>query len=140
LNHRDFQSRNIMLHNDRHYIIDFQGARRGPIQYDLASLLIDPYAQLEHVLQQRLLDYACTLAVRRLGIPARAFVRGYRYCRVTRNLQMLGAFAFLTRVKGKPDFEQYIPAAADMLAGHIRAADGDAFPRLIAIAQKIKLG
>ncbi len=135
--HRDFQSRNIMVKDDRHYLIDFQGARTGPIQYDLASLLIDPYAGLNHDLQQRLLAYAAEQAAGRLACPPDRFIRGYRFCTVTRNLQILGAFGFLSRVKQKPAFERWIPSAATMLADHIRAADHQAFPRITAIAERL---
>ena len=58
LMHRDFQSRNIMLRGKDPFIIDFQGARKGPIQYDLASLLIDPYVGLSESLQEELFEYA----------------------------------------------------------------------------------
>ena len=136
--HRDFQSRNIMVHKGRHYLIDFQGARSGPIQYDLASLLIDPYVALSHHLRQELLTHAARQAAVRLNCAADQFIRGYRYCAVTRNLQMLGAFGFLSRVKGKKDFEAWIPAAAAMLAGHIRLADKNAFPRLLGMAWTIE--
>ncbi len=137
--HRDFQSRNIMLKAGRPYLIDFQGARFGPIQYDLASLLIDPYAVLDGQLQERLLRYAVGQATGQLSRATGStdFIRGYRYCAVTRNLQMLGAFGFLSRVKQKTEFEQWIPAAASMLYRHIRAADAQAFPQLAAIAQQI---
>ena len=138
--HRDFQSRNIMIQDGRHYLIDFQGARTGPIQYDLASLLIDPYAELSPDLQQRLLRYASEQVAGRLKINPDQFIRGYRYCAVTRNLQILGAFGFLTRIKQKDAFEQWIPPAATMLAGHIRNADRKAFPKLAAIAKKIGVG
>jgi len=138
--HRDFQSRNIMVQDGRHYLIDFQGARTGPIQYDLASLLIDPYAQLAPALQHRLLLYAAEQVDRLWKCAPDRFIRGYRYCAVTRNLQMLGAFGFLSRVKQKKAFRGWIPAAASMLAGHIRAADPKAFPKLTAIAKKIGLG
>jgi aminoglycoside/choline kinase family phosphotransferase len=138
--HRDFQSRNIMIHDGQHYLIDFQGARTGPIQYDLASLLIDPYAGLNPGLQRQLLRYAAEQVARLWKCAPDRFIRGYRYCAVTRNLQMLGAFGFLSRIKQKKAFEQWIPSAASMLAGHIRAADQKAFPRLTAIAKKIGLG
>ena len=138
--HRDFQSRNIMIHDGRHYLIDFQGARTGPIQYDLASLLIDPYAGLNPDLQRRLLRYAAEQVARLWKCAPDRFIRGYRYCAVTRNLQMLGAFGFLSRIKQKKAFEHWIPSAASMLAGHIRAADQTAFPKLTAIAKKIGLG
>jgi aminoglycoside/choline kinase family phosphotransferase/dTDP-glucose pyrophosphorylase len=135
--HRDFQSRNIMIHDGRHYLIDFQGARPGPVQYDLASLLIDPYVGLDEDLRQSLLTYAAQQAAQRLPCALNRFIHGYRYCVITRNLQMLGAFGFLSRVKGKCDFEAWIPAAAAMLAEHIHLADEHAFPRLTAIATKI---
>jgi aminoglycoside/choline kinase family phosphotransferase/dTDP-glucose pyrophosphorylase len=135
--HRDFQSRNIMVREGRHYLIDFQGARSGPIQYDLASLLIDPYVGLNDNLRQYLLTYAAQQAVIRLQCDSAQFIRGYRYCAVTRNLQMLGAFGFLSRVKGKSDFEAWIPAATAMLSKHIHLADENDFPRLFAIARTI---
>jgi len=53
--HRDFQSRNLMLKGELLYLIDFQGARLGPPQYDLAALLLDPYVQLPEPLQKELL-------------------------------------------------------------------------------------
>ena len=137
--HRDFQSRNVMIRDGRHYLIDFQGARTGPIQYDLASLLIDPYAGLDPDLQQRLLAYASEQVARLFRCPPDRFIRGYRYCAVTRNLQMLGAFGFLTRIKRKKAFERWIPDAANMLAGHVHTADQKAFPKLSAIAKKIAL-
>lgn len=137
--HRDFQSRNIMIHNGQHYLIDFQGARYGPVQYDLASLLIDPYAGLDRDLQQRLLAYAASQAVERISdlSDPDGFIQGFHYCAITRNLQMLGAFGFLSRVKGKIAFEQWIPAAASMLAGHLQRADRRAFPRMTDIAKSI---
>ena len=135
--HRDFQSRNVMLFGGQHYLIDFQGARLGPIQYDLASLLIDPYVGIDDALQSILLNYAADQASLRLKCKASSFVQGYRYCAVTRNLQMLGAFGFLTRAKGKQEFEAWIPRAAAMLTKHIRLADENAFPRLLSIATTI---
>ncbi len=138
--HRDFQSRNVMIQDGRPHLIDFQGARTGPIQYDLASLLIDPYAGLPPDLQLRLLNYATEQVVRLFKCPPDRFIRGYRFCTITRNLQMLGAFGFLSQVKQKDAFARWIPAAANMLAGHIRAADPKAFPKLTAIAKKISLG
>ena len=135
--HRDFQSRNIMVKDGRHYLIDYQGARRGPVQYDLAALLIDPYVGLSRALKARLMSYGAQQASLRLNTDPDRFIQGYRYCAVTRNLQMLGAFGFLSRVKHKHAFETWIPAAAGMLAGHLRDADPDAFPKLMAIAAQL---
>jgi aminoglycoside/choline kinase family phosphotransferase/dTDP-glucose pyrophosphorylase len=113
--HRDFQSRNIMVRNGECFLIDFQGGRLGPIQYDLASLLIDPYVRLPLPMQSSLLEYGIQKISAAAAIDPEPCRLGYRYCSITRNLQMLGAFGYLSRVKGKPDFAQYIPAAAASL-------------------------
>ena len=109
--HRDLQSRNIMLHNDGIFFIDFQGARRGPLAYDLASLLIDPYVDLPLGVQNDLLAYTTTQVNQQCGVDAASFDRSYACCALTRNLQILGAFSYLSRVKGKTEFESYIPGA-----------------------------
>jgi len=113
--HRDFQSRNIMYHNEKFYFIDFQGGRLGPIQYDLASLIIDPYVSLPLVIQSLLLDYATNSLSSIKHIDPERFYNGYMYCSLTRNLQILGAFGFLSKVKEKTFFEQYIPTAIQSL-------------------------
>jgi aminoglycoside/choline kinase family phosphotransferase/dTDP-glucose pyrophosphorylase len=132
--HRDLQSRNIMWHRDGPWFIDFQGARPGPVQYDLAALLIDPYVELPQPVQEGLLAYAC----RRLGgdHPER-FLAGYAYCALSRNLQMLGAFGHLSRVKGKPFFEAYIPAAVRALQHHFEAPPAGDFNRLKDLAGRL---
>ncbi len=130
LMHRDFQSRNIMIHNDRIYFIDFQGARMGPIQYDLASLLIDPYVDLPQDIQTRLLAYALERLQERMKLDADNFKRCYRFCRLTRNLQILGAFGHLTRAKGKMHFEKYIPAAVRTLAHNLKHHEDNKLPML----------
>ena len=108
--HRDFQSRNIMVCQNQIYIIDFQGGRFGPLQYDLASLLIDPYVMLPPDLQISLAEYCA----QKISIPLDAFMNSYHYCCITRSLQILGAFAFLT-ARAKIGFEQYlVPATATL--------------------------
>lgn len=115
--HRDFQSRNIMVGRDRIGIIDWQGGRMGPLAYDLASLLIDPYTVLSA--EERKAVYEAYLACLRRGAPGMedAFRRDYPYLAVQRNLQILGAFAYLTRVRGKAYFAAYIPRALHSLSG-----------------------
>lgn len=128
--HRDLQSRNIMVTDKGFFFIDFQAGRIGPIQYDLASLITDPYAELARGLQHRLLDRAMDM----LGIhtkPGRKnFKKSYNYCAVSRNLQALGAFAHLSRVKQKPGFVQYMPAALANLEILLLAADDPPLPVL----------
>lgn len=117
--HRDFQSRNILVKNNEYYFIDFQGGRLGPLQYDPASLLIDPYVALPENMQETLLDYYIDKLSGLMSVDRNLFVDGYRFCALNRNLQILGAFAFLSRQKGKADFEGYIPAAVSSLKRQI---------------------
>jgi aminoglycoside/choline kinase family phosphotransferase/dTDP-glucose pyrophosphorylase len=136
--HRDFQSRNIMVKNGTCYVIDFQGGRLGPIQYDLASLLIDPYVDLPPVVQEQLLAYCLEQIDNWVPVDPRRFRKGYRYCCLTRNLQILGAFGHLSRVKGKRQFEAYMPAAVRNLHRHLGLGGGNEFPRLRAIAADVQ--
>ncbi len=130
LMHRDMQSRNIMVQHQHIYFIDFQSARIGPIQYDLASLLIDPYVKLPEDVQQDLLAYA----VKAIGITGsrqkEPFSESYAFCRLARNFQILGAFGFLSRVKGKIGFEAYIPHALNELKAFFDRPRGREFEKL----------
>ncbi len=113
--HRDFQSRNIMIYGNRIGILDWQGSRLGPLSYDLASLLIDPYVDLlDHEREQIYRLYLRLLkGYRPTWIPS--FKRYFPYLAIQRNLQILGAFSFLTKTQKKPRFETYIPAALKSL-------------------------
>ena len=131
--HRDMQSRNIMVKEDRFYFIDFQGGRIGPIQYDLASLLIDPYVDLPGQIGRRLMEYATDRLSSRIPVDKQKFYTCFDYCAIARNLQILGAFGFLSRVKKKPDFEQYIPAAVRTLSRLLKAGKESPFPVLSSV-------
>jgi aminoglycoside/choline kinase family phosphotransferase/dTDP-glucose pyrophosphorylase len=135
--HRDMQSRNIMIKAQAVYFIDFQGGRLGPIQYDLASLLIDPYVELPRPVQTELLNYAMEVLAAVTTLEAQKFRVCYRYCRLTRNLQILGAFGYLSKVKGKRYFEKYIPAAVRSLNANLAEGGQTEFPGLTAVAQEI---
>jgi N-acetylmuramate 1-kinase len=113
--YRDFQSRNIMAGPYGFGLIDFQGARWGPPQYDLASLLIDPYVQLSGELQESLLAHYLDRLSSVLELNRAAFLENYEIISFQRNLQILGAFSFLSKKKGKTYFEKYIPAALESL-------------------------
>ena len=135
--HRDMQSRNIMVKGRDIYFIDFQGGRIGPIQYDLASLLIDPYVELPQALQTQLIDYSIEVLSAVTELEAEEFLACYHYCTLTRNLQILGAFSYLSKVKGKKHFERYIPAAVRSLKSNLDADGQWEFPTLKAITRKI---
>ncbi len=113
--HRDFQSRNIMLSEGNIGFVDWQGGRFGPLGYDLASLIIDPYTRLSQ--GQKNTIYQRYLALIEAHDPAwvEPFERGYPYLAIQRNLQILGAFSYLTIVMNKAYFEAYIPDALSTL-------------------------
>ncbi len=131
--HRDFQSRNLMIKNGRLRLIDFQGARLGPLGYDAAALLIDPYVGLEPPWQEELLDYYLQELQKQVTLDEAAFREQYRYLALSRNLQILGAFGFLTKVKKKPQFARYIPGAAASLKRRLQEKPGE-FPELEKVA------
>jgi hypothetical protein len=113
--HRDFQSRNIMIKDDEIRIIDFQGGLFGPLGYDLASLLIDPYVQLSHGLQEQLLDFYIQELQNQISYDANQFRYEFVMLSLQRNLQILGAFAFLSSKRDKPFFAQFIKPALSSL-------------------------
>jgi aminoglycoside/choline kinase family phosphotransferase len=134
--HRDFQSRNLMVADGEIRIIDFQGGRLGPLGYDLASLLIDPYARIPAEMQLLLLEHylnqLCTY-----GLDGRAFLKGYKSLALQRNLQVLGAFAFLANKRQKTFFRQFIPPAARSLHQLLAGPAGDDYPKLLRLSEKI---
>ena len=130
LMHRDFQSRNIMIHQNKPWFIDFQGARSGPVQYDLASLLTDPYVNLPASIQARLLEYSIIRLEQVMAIDRGKFIKGYQYCALARILQALGAFGFLSKVKNKPFFETFIPIALENLRTRLVTFHSRQFPVL----------
>jgi hypothetical protein len=113
--HRDFQSQNIIIRNGQAHLIDFQGMRPGLAEYDLASLLFDPYVTFSRAECEELLsDYEAKRAA--AGNPvARDSREVFRLCGIQRLMQALGAYGFLGLVKGNQAFLEHIPAALDSL-------------------------
>ena len=110
LTHRDFHSRNVMHHGSDYVMIDFQDARLGPAQYDLASLLKDSYYQLEEQQIQRLVDYyiARFEAVSGTRIERNAFMEIFDLMAVQRNLKAIGSFASFLNRRGDATYLKYI--------------------------------
>lgn len=135
LMHRDLQSRNIMVSDGNIFFIDFQGARLGPVQYDLASLLTDPYVNLSESIQGILLEYSADRLGQLLSIDKNKFFQGYRYCSITRILQSLGAFGYLSKIKNKPFFEQFIPIALNNLYKRLQFPETNQFHLLTEIVK-----
>jgi aminoglycoside/choline kinase family phosphotransferase len=113
--HRDYQSQNLKLHLGRVCVIDFQGARLGPPQYDVAALLLDPYADLPAQLRGELLEHYLERFTARTGEDRGRFLELFPAVAAHRLMQALGAYAFLGRRRGKPAFLAHIPAALRLL-------------------------
>jgi aminoglycoside/choline kinase family phosphotransferase len=110
--HRDYHSRNLMLHEGQLFIIDFQDARMGPDTYDLVSLLRDSYVDLTEAQVDELMAFF--LALRAQGsTPAGAEVQRFRdrfdVMALQRNLKALGTFGFQAATRGNPVYIQYMP-------------------------------
>jgi len=113
--HRDFQSRNIMIKSGRVRFIDFQGGRFGPLAYDLASLLLDPYMGLSEEMREELKNFYLVTLQETIDYDATCFEREYFVLALQRNLQILGAFAFLSQKKKKRFFARFLrPALASL--------------------------
>lgn len=125
LMHRDFQSRNLLIRDGVVRLVDVQGMRRGPWAYDLVSLLRDPYVTLEPGLREALtLRYRSTARAAGLPLPEDPadFAAGLCLAGLQRMMQALGAYGFLSRVKGKREYLRFVPAALSHLESLLRAA------------------
>ncbi len=107
--HRDFQSQNIIVRNGQAHLIDFQGMRPGLAEYDLASLLFDPYVRLTSAERHELLFYY--LERRDLRQNEADISERLRFCAMQRLMQALGAYGFLGLAKGNRSFLRHVPAA-----------------------------
>jgi aminoglycoside/choline kinase family phosphotransferase len=134
--HRDFQSRNLMVSDNKIKIIDFQGGRLGPLGYDLASLLIDPYAQLPEQLQHELLEHYLEHLCK-YGLDDLAFLKVYPNLALQRNLQILGAYAFLGFQKQKSFFRQFILPATISLSQRLAQPEAKDYSHLRQLTDKI---
>ena len=107
--HRDYHSRNIMIHNDKLKVIDFQDARMGPCQYDLVSLLKDSYIVIEESVRKELLEYyiECMQGYGR-EIKRDSFYKIFDWMSVQRNLKAIGTFAYQAKILGNDRYLQYV--------------------------------
>jgi len=113
LMYRDFQSRNIMVHNDEVYFIDYQGCMQGPPQYDIASLLWQARAQLPDAWKEELLNtyIAYLKEIHAPRMDEIHFRKGYSQFVLVRLLQVLGAYGFRGLLQHKPHFISSISPA-----------------------------
>lgn len=145
LAHRDYHSRNLMVRGGELVMLDFQDARMGPCQYDLASLLKDSYVVLDDGLREELVEHYLEqreTAGQREPDPDR-FRRVFDEMSLQRNLKAVGTFAFQSVAKGNPRYLEYIPPTlayvrqtlaarpdlsplGDVLKRHVPGLDGPA--------------
>lgn len=109
--YRDFQSRNVMLRDGQPYFLDYQGGRKGALQYDIASLLYDGKADLPPAMRQELLDYYLECLVGYIDVDRNAFMEHYYAYVYVRILQALGAYGFRGFYERKAHFLQSVPYA-----------------------------
>src|SRR6202795_4798810 len=113
--YRDFQSRNIMLrkilNEDQPFFLDYQGGRKGALQYDIASLLYDAKADLPPELRQQLLDHYLDSLAGFLDLDRSAFIQHYYAYVYVRIMQALGAYGFRGFYERKEHFLQRVPYA-----------------------------
>ena len=109
--YRDFQSRNVMLRDGQPFFLDYQGGRKGALQYDIASLLYDSKADLPPELRQQLLDYYLDTLKDFVPIDREEFMHYYYPFVYVRMMQALGAYGFRGFYERKTHFLQSVPYA-----------------------------
>ena len=119
--YRDFQSRNVMLREGQPYFLDYQGGRRGALQYDIASLLYDAKADLPPSLRQELLDYYLEQLANFVALDRDEFMQHYYAYVYVRIMQALGAYGFRGFYEGKVHFLQSVPYALNNLRWLLRS-------------------
>src|SRR3989441_3636229 len=109
--YRDFQSRNVMLRNGHPFFLDYQGGRKGALQYDVASLLYDAKADLPPELRQQLLDHYIDKLADFIKLQRQVFMQHYYAYVYVRIMQALGAYGFRGFYERKAHFLQSVPYA-----------------------------
>lgn len=118
--YRDFQSRNVMFHNNEPYFIDFQGGRKGPIYYDVASFVWQAKANYSEELREELLKTYLDALRQYMPVDETYFRQQLRHFVLFRTLQVLGAYGFRGYFEKKPHFLQSVPYAMDNLRRLLR--------------------
>ena len=109
--YRDFQSRNIMIKDEKLFFIDYQGGRKGALQYDIASLLYDAKAAVPQKIRDELLEYYIQLLNQKTKINREEFLNHYYGYILIRILQAMGAYGFRGLYEKKVHFLKSIPFA-----------------------------
>jgi len=135
--YRDFQSRNVMIKDGEPYFIDFQGGRKGPIYYDVASFLWQAKANYPKSLRDELLNVYLNALRSYMAVDEADFHHRLRHFVFFRLLQVLGAYGFRGHFEHKTHFIESIPYAMSHLR-ELLVDDFDDYPYLCALLRAIK--
>lgn len=122
---RDFQARNIQIFNNQPWFIDFQGGRRGPFLYDVASLLFQASAGLSQEFRNEMLDFYHAEIQKRISISRDKFEHDFQLMVFIRIIQTLGAYGFRGLIEGKEYFKNSIPMALNNLQSLLKEWHSD---------------
>ena len=134
--YRDFQSRNVMVKDGEPYFIDFQGGRKGPLYYDVASFLWQAKAQYNSELREELLQTYLAALQQLMPIDEADFREQLRHFVLFRTLQVLGAYGFRGYFEKKPHFLQSIPFAIENLRTFLHEEDSS-YPYLLQVLKEM---
>ncbi len=136
--YRDFQSRNVMVVNDEPWFIDYQGGRKGALQYDLASLLFDAKADIPNAIREELLNYYMDELKHYKEVNQQDFTRHYHGYVLIRIMQAMGAYGFRGFYEKKEHFLKSIPYAINNLKYLLDTIDlGIELPTLFAALSNV---
>ena len=134
--YRDFQSRNVIIFEEEPYFIDFQGGRKGPVYYDVASFLWQAKANFSSDLREELIQTYIASLKKFKDFDVSLFLENLRQYILFRTLQVLGAYGFRGYFEKKPHFIQSVPFALNNLSELLE--DGfDEYPYLDSLLRKM---
>ena len=136
--YRDFQARNVMVRDGEPWFIDFQGGRRGPVEYDVASFLWQARAAYPNDLREHLIDTYVASLNRYRKADAKEFRKGLMHFVLFRTLQVLGAYGFRGYFERKQHFIESIPAAISNLKELLEQSVGyHEYPYLVKVLREL---
>ena len=134
--YRDFQARNVMLHDGEPWFIDFQGGRRGPLQYDVASFVWQARARYPEDLKRELVEAYLDALEGFIPVDRAAFREDLRVFVLFRTLQVLGAYGFRGRIEKRAHFLESIPYALENLK-ELLASPFERYPYLSGVLARL---